>query len=77
MNDRGQVIGWSLLSIGWPLPFVWQKGQGMVALPTLKAGSGPPFTNASAIDDEGEIAGSGYVLVDGKTQQHVVLWTRR
>ncbi len=76
MNSRGQVIGWSLLSIGRPLPFVWQKGQKMVALPTLKAGSGAPYTYAAAINDGGEIAGYGYVLVNGHTQQHVVLWER-
>jgi probable HAF family extracellular repeat protein len=67
-NDRGQVVGTSLVSIGHSRPFVWQAGR-MTALPTLDGQTTPPFTSVAAINNRGEIVGS--------SSGHLVLWTRR
>src|SRR5205807_255837 len=72
IGDAGEVV-----ASGSQGAFVWQKGQKLTALPTTKAGAGPPHTEAFAINNRGQIAGYGFVLVHGHTEQHLLLWTHR
>jgi probable HAF family extracellular repeat protein len=76
MNGHGQIIGSSVVEVGHYLPFVWER-QKMTALSTLSGQDTPPWSVAYAINDRGQIVGSSYVDVNGRTEQHVVLWTRR
>jgi probable HAF family extracellular repeat protein len=76
LNDRGQIVGRSLVAIGHSRPFVWQSGS-MTALPTLGGQDTAPFTSVSAINDRGQIVGSSYTAVKKHTELHLVMWTRR
>jgi probable HAF family extracellular repeat protein len=76
MNGRGQIIGSSVVEVGHSLPFVWERGK-MTALSTLSRQDTPPWSTAVAINDHGQIVGTSYVDVNGRAEQHVVLWTSR
>jgi probable HAF family extracellular repeat protein len=52
VNNAGQVVGTSVDSKGQAKAFLWQKGK-MIALPRL--------IEASAINDLGQVAGTGHV----------------
>ncbi len=66
INDRGQIVGISFnAQTGASRAFVWQNGA-MVDLNTLIGGSTSLYLlYANDIDDRGEIAGGGCVVVSG------------
>lgn len=64
LNSRSQVVGDSCYQ-----PFVWDIANGMQALPVS---DGLRNVRASAINDNGTIAGYAY---DDRGQEHLILWT--
>jgi probable HAF family extracellular repeat protein len=58
INNQGQVVGNSVLSDGLTFhAFLWEEGSGMQDLGTLP---GDVQSNASAINDSGEVVGTSY-----------------
>lgn len=74
VNDRGEVVGWRLISAppSWPgdykaRPFYWRSGR-VRLLPSLP---GFASSSAEAINAHGEIAG---LTMTANGDQHLVLW---
>ena len=65
ISDTGLVVGYSQLGGGsYPHPFLWQDGR-MTALNTMiPADSGWTLRYANAVNDRGEIVGTGEVPLD-------------
>jgi probable HAF family extracellular repeat protein len=68
LNDRGQIVGWSLTAGGNQRAFLWENGV-MHELPTLGG-----ETIATSINDAGLIAGTSREFCDGCGSVRLVTW---
>jgi probable HAF family extracellular repeat protein len=67
MNDRGQVVGWSMTASGTSHAFLWHRGETR-DLHTL----GPSWSDATAISETGYV--TGRLQVRGGLEDHSFLW---
>jgi probable HAF family extracellular repeat protein len=56
INEGGQIVGYSRNSRGYPRPFLWTPGAGMIDLGTFRGGQSSAGI-ASAVNDLGHVAG--------------------
>jgi len=68
VNNRGEIVGWSLVTADQLHAFVWKRGR-MLDLGTL----GGPTSYATAINDRGDVVGYSS-LPGGAFVVHAFLW---
>jgi probable HAF family extracellular repeat protein len=76
ITDQGKVVGWSKTKLRTetgdliPHAFLWEDGK-MRDLGALKPGGD---SSASAINDKGQVVGSGWVYEEEGSYEHALLW---
>ncbi len=73
INDRGQVVGWSLTPSGYWHPFLWTPDGGIIDLGSL----GNYTSYAWDINNRGQIVGSFDDWVGANITSNAALWTAR
>lgn len=71
INDAGEVVGASGTAAGGSRAFLWRPGTGMIDLGSLSASL--PWSQATAINNSGQISGWSYSFTPG-FPEHAVLW---